>query len=350
LIPRSQLAITVEDLTKRFGRVTAVDHLSFRVKLGQLFALLGPNGSGKTTTIRCLTTLERPDSGRLWVMGNRLGSQDDLVRRGIGVVFQESLLDSKLTVRENLNSRGAYYGLSRIQRAGRIEALTSQVELGDFLDQPYGRLSGGQRRRVDIARAIIHQPRALFLDEPTAGLDPVSRDQVWKAINQLRLSQATGVVLTTHYLAETEQADQVLLLGHGRAVAEGTPQALREKFSTSVLTLTPALDQDDAVRRALSPWGGGDQVGGALRVEVPSAATARQLLTDLGPAVTDFEFRHGTMDDVFLALTEEQAAKQAGDGRTASDRKNRPTRNGGPDGRPANDLVLCQTLFDNLSA
>ncbi|MDR2113826.1 MAG: ABC transporter ATP-binding protein, partial [Bifidobacteriaceae bacterium] len=286
-------AIEVKDLTKRFGDLTAVNGLSFQVKPGELFAFLGPNGSGKTTTIRCLTTLERPDAGQASVAGYRLGVQDDSIRRSIGVVFQDSVLDPGLTVRQNLALRAAMYGLNRGAGQTRIQALSAQVELGSFLDQRYGTLSGGQRRRADIARALVHQPAIVFLDEPTAGLDPHSREQVWRTVNLLRRDEGATVFLTTHYLAETEDADYVVLLDHGQSVAHGTPSELREQFSTSILTLTPAHQPaaNDAVRRALAPWGGGIEVGGALRAEVGSAAQARQLLEQLGPAVEDFEFR-----------------------------------------------------------
>jgi multidrug/hemolysin transport system ATP-binding protein len=328
--PAAQPAVKVDGLTKRFGAVTAVDSLSFEVRPGELFAFLGPNGSGKTTTIRCLTTLERADAGSASVAGHRVGQEDDAVRRAIGAVFQASLMDSRLTVAENLACRGALYGLSRSEITTRVAELSGQMEIGELLNRRYGHLSGGQRRRADIARAVIHRPQVVFLDEPTAGLDPVSRDQAWRTVNALRHDLGTTIFLTTHYLAETEDADYVVLLGHGRDVAHGTPQALRERFSTSILTLVPARDSADgagAVRRALAPWGGGTEVGGGWRAEVGSSADARRVLSELGDAVEDFEFRHGTMDDVFLSLTEDAAfdegaapdedaaAGQAGEGR-----------------------------------
>jgi multidrug/hemolysin transport system ATP-binding protein len=307
-------AISVAGLTKRFGAVTAVDNLRFQVRPGELFAFLGPNGSGKTTTIRCLTTLDRPDAGSVTVAGNTLGQADDAVRRAIGVVFQESVLDAKLTVRENLYCRGAFYGLGRAELAARVSELAEQIEIGDFLDRRYGTLSGGERRRADVARAIVHRPQLVFLDEPTAGLDPVSRDHAWRTVNALRQDQGTTLFLTTHYLAETEDADYVVMLNRGQAVAHGTPGALRERFSTSILTLTPAeaADAVAAVQRALGPWGGGHEIGGTWRAEVDSADTARRLLADLGDAVADFEFRHGTMDDVFLSLAEQEQADEGG--------------------------------------
>ncbi|MDR0365755.1 MAG: ABC transporter ATP-binding protein [Bifidobacteriaceae bacterium] len=319
----TRTVVKVDGLVKRFGDLTAVDSISFEVRPGELFAFLGPNGSGKTTTIRCLTTLDRPDAGEIWVAGNRLGQADDAIRRSIGVVFQERLLDDKLTVRENLTVRAELYGFSRAQVAERIEELGKQIEIAEFLDQRYGTLSGGQSRRADVARALIHRPEVVFMDEPTAGLDPLSRDQVWKTVNSLRTGSGTTIFLTTHYLAETEDADYVVMLDHGQAIERGTPQALREKFSTSILTLTAAEDFAGAeaqIRRALEPWPSRD-VGGAIRAEVDSAATARQLLADLGAAVGDFEFRHGTMDDVFLSLTENEPEVGAGAGGAASGSK-----------------------------
>ncbi|MDR1151083.1 MAG: ABC transporter ATP-binding protein [Bifidobacteriaceae bacterium] len=312
----NSLAVRVDGLTKRFGDLTAVDDLSFEVSAGDLFAFLGPNGSGKTTTIRCLTALDRPDAGTITVAGYRLGAYDDAIRRAIGVVFQDSLLDPKLTVRENLLCRAAAYGINSARFRHRLGELEGRIEIADFVDQRYGTLSGGQRRRADVARALIHSPRIIFLDEPTSGLDPTARDQVWKTINALRQDHGTTVFLTTHYLAETEDADDIVLLGKGRMIAHGTPQALRERFSTSILTITPAPgvpSAADAVRRVLAPWGGGVEVGGGLRVDVDSAATARGLLAELGENASDFEFRHGTMDDVFLSLTDAEPEPRGGE-------------------------------------
>jgi multidrug/hemolysin transport system ATP-binding protein len=301
------MIVEVDGLTKHFGDVLAVDGLDLEVEEGTLFAFLGPNGAGKSTTISCLTTLMNADSGRATIAGLELGRDDASIRRKIGVVFQDSVMDPALTVRENLVARAALYGVGKSAVGARIAELSDQIELGDFLDQRYATLSGGQRRRADIGRALVHRPPLIFLDEPTGGLDPQSREQVWLTINALRAGQGTTVFLTTHYLAETEDADNVMVIDHGHAIAEGTPGELRERFSTSLLTITPSAGFGDEVRHVLSRW---DvvEVAGGLRAQVDSSATARAVLATLGDAVADFEFRHGTMDDVFLSLTEHDGA------------------------------------------
>lgn len=298
------MSLEVLGLRKSFGRVHAVRDVSFTVPTGSLFAFVGRNGAGKSTTIGCLITTIAPDAGRLTVDGAQVGSDDAVIRQRIGVVFQESLLDATLTVRENLVSRAAAYRLPTTVVAERIAELAALVDLDDLLDRRYGRLSGGQRRRVDIARALVHRPSVLFLDEPTAGLDPQSRDHVWNAIAQLRGDDGLTVFLTTHYLEETERADRVCIIDEGRVLVEGTPAELRRAHSSSLLTVTVA-DRGTVETRVRRAGGtpGGVLAGGELSVAVPDAAIARAVLAALGDDVIDFEFRHGTMDDVFLAVT-----------------------------------------------
>ncbi|MDD7961605.1 ABC transporter ATP-binding protein [Microbacterium thalli] len=280
---RTPAPTVVRGLTKRYGDVTAVDDVSFEVPAGGVFAFLGTNGAGKSTTIGALTTVIEPDAGALTVAGHDVRTAGDAVRRAIGVVFQDSLLDEALTVRENLTVRARpYLGTAGAIRE-RIERLAGIIDLGEFIDRRYGRLSGGQRRRADIARALLHDPEIVFLDEPTTGLDPASRQMVWRTIHELRERSGLTVFLTTHYLEETEQADRVCIIERGRLVAEGTPAELRARYSSSVLSLVTAA---------------GDE-----RIAVADAAEARRILADRGDAVLDFEFRHGRMDDVFLALT-----------------------------------------------
>lgn len=280
-------AVEVRGLRKQYGSLTAVDDISFRVPEGAVFAFLGTNGAGKSTTIGCLTTVVRPTGGTLTVAGEDVATGGDAVRRRIGVVFQDSLLDAKLSVRENLTVRARPYITDRAKVRERITALADLVELGEILDRGYGTLSGGQRRRVDIARALLHDPRVLFLDEPTTGLDPASRRVVWRSIHELRERTGLTVFLTTHYMDETEEADRVCVIDHGKMIADGTPGELRSTYSSSVLTLTTAA--------------------GVEEVAVPDAATARRILVERGDHVLDFEFRHGRMDDVFLALTGHKA-------------------------------------------
>ncbi len=296
------MSIEVEGLTKRYRHVTAVDDLSFSVPDGIAFAFLGANGAGKSTTINCVTTVIPFDSGAVRVSGLDVTRQGEKVREKIGVVFQESLLDPALTTRENLRLRGILSRVDPSRVDARIDTLAELISLGGFLDRPYGRLSGGQRRRVDIARALLHEPAILFLDEPTAGLDPASRQIVWRVIHRLREESGLTVFLTTHYMEETEQADRVCVIDRGRIVADDTPAALRARHSHSILTVTSA-DPGALVRLARAQGFDCHVDDDRIAVSVDGADSARRLLAEHGDSVVDFEFRHGRMDDVFLALT-----------------------------------------------
>ncbi|WP_454159162.1 ABC transporter ATP-binding protein [Microbacterium lacticum] len=301
------MSIEVDGLVKSYRSVRAVDDVSFSVLDGQLFAFLGTNGAGKSTTIGCLTTLLRADAGSMRVAGHDVRTQAEAVRAAIGVVFQRSLLDDGLTVRENLRLRATLSRVPRGRFASRLAELSALIELDEVLDRPYGRLSGGQRRRADIARALLHEPATLFLDEPTAGLDPASRVAVWSAIARLRRDHGLTVFLTTHYMEETEEADQVCIIDAGRLVASGTPTQLRARYSRSILSITtsdPAGLLADAGPAAASVEIDGDIV----RIAVAGADDARRILAAHGDRVRDFEFRHGRMDDVFLALTRVRTA------------------------------------------
>ncbi|MFJ4037534.1 ABC transporter ATP-binding protein [Microbacterium sp. NPDC090007] len=290
---------------KKYGSFTAVKDLSFDVPEGALFAFLGENGAGKSTTIGCITTTLSPTSGTVRVCGRDVVADPNEVRRNLGVVFQQSLLDPLLTTRENLSIRARFYGLERREAARRIAELSETVGLEAVLDRRYGVLSGGQKRRADIARSLVHQPRVIFLDEPTAGLDPQSREQIWSAIGRLRSEHSTTVFLTTHYMEETERADRVCIIARGEIVAQGTPAELRSAHSSSVLTVR-AADAASILsaceKQGLSP----EAAGEIIRIPVDGVDQAKTVL--LLPGISDFEFRHGTMDDVFLSLTKESAA------------------------------------------
>lgn len=301
------MAITVSGLRKRYRGVTAVDDISFDVDDGQVFAFLGTNGAGKSTTIGCLTTTLAFDAGTVRVAGHDVVSDGERVREAVGVVFQDSLLDPQLTVRENLALRARFAHLDRSHTAGRIAELAELIELGDLLDRRYGQLSGGQRRRVDIARGLLHEPRILFLDEPTAGLDPSSRAVVWQTIKELRRTSGLTVFLTTHYMEETEEADRVCIIDHGKIIADGTPAELRAAYGRSVLTVT-SDDPVGLIRLAAQHGVDAQEHDDVIVVPVPDADTARAMLAAHGDHVRDFEFRHGRMDDVFLAVTGRSSA------------------------------------------
>ena len=289
--------IRVDHLSKSFGPVAAVKDLSFSVEAGTVFAFLGTNGAGKSTTISCLTTVSAADAGTIEIAGLT-----------VGVVFQTSLLDPTLTVRENLADRAAFYGMTGPRRAERIRELADMINLDEFLDRRYGMLSGGQMRRADIARALMHEPVLLFLDEPTAGLDPQSREQVWETIHTLRETQGLTVFLTTHYMQETEEADQISIIHLGELVVSGTPAELRKAYSSSTLAITTHDRQ--GLQSACARAGLAVTFGaGSARIAVEDSAEALRFIKDNEQLVDDFELRHGTMDDVFLSLTANRGAK-----------------------------------------
>ncbi|MDR0944793.1 MAG: ATP-binding cassette domain-containing protein [Bifidobacteriaceae bacterium] len=341
--------IETHGLVKRFGDVTAVAGIDFAVRPGELFAFLGPNGAGKSTTVNLLCTLIAPDGGTARVAGLDVVRDRAKVKRRIGVVFQEHVLDPRLTVGENLMTRGAFYHrgpelAAAVARAAEAAAAT------DLLDRRYGKLSGGQMRRADIARALLNTPDVLFLDEPTTGLDPQTRRHVWDAVTRLRREAGMTIFLTTHYMEEAAEADHVVIVDHGRVVAEGTPETLKERYVHDELRLTPAdpagflgalteavraeglsvtfPTTDDGAARpgregppsAVSdggtPAGGGVaprsarsvivREGGTWRVPLPGSLDAIGLLNRLAGRLQSFEVVHGSMDDVFLAVTGEE--------------------------------------------
>lgn len=310
------MALEISELTKRYRNVTAVDGISFTVDDASTFAFLGTNGAGKSSTIGCLTTVLDFDSGQATVAGYDVRTEGTRVRQNIGVVFQDSLLDPTLTVTENLRFRARLNRLGPDRTSHRIDELAAILDFGGYLNQPYGTLSGGQRRRVDIARALLHEPAILFLDEPTSGLDPASRSTVWGAIHELRRTSGLTVFLTTHYMEETEQADQVCIIEEGSVIAEGTPAELRATYSQSMLTVDSS-DPHALIALAKRVNAGIEMQGESVQLRVDSSATARALLDEHGNHVVDFEFRHGRMDDVFLALTGHDAVPGQGEGAAA---------------------------------
>lgn len=299
--------IEVRNLHKQYGKVNAVNDISFEVKRGSVFAFLGTNGAGKSTTISCLTTATAPSGGEIVINGKTIGKDDDRIREDIGVVFQSSLLDPTLTVRENLEYRATFYGLGKKSNE-RIKELSGLIDLKSFIDRRYGTLSGGQKRRVDIARALLHNPSILFLDEPTAGLDPKSREQVWQTIFQLKSSTGLTVFLTTHYMEETERADDVYVINKGKKIASGTPQMLRANFSQNELRVIASDNR--RLQKLLKIDGVPHEVHqDTCIIRTPDSATAFRILKKYEGEYIDFEFRHGNMDDVFLALTESMKEK-----------------------------------------
>ena len=290
--------IDIEHLYKSFGPVQAVQDLSFHVKPGELFAFLGVNGAGKSTTISILCGQLKKDSGSVTVCGKSPDRDPAAIAAGLGVVFQNSVLDQPLSVRDNLRSRAALYGITGQAFENRLKELSRLLELEELLHRPVGKLSGGQRRRIDVARALLHKPQILILDEPTTGLDPQTRKQLWDVVATLRREEHMTVFLTTHYMEEAADADYVVILDSGRIAAEGTPLSLKNTYTGDYITLYQA---DEAAVRALGlPT---EKLRDALRVSVPDTATATRLIVAHPELFCDYEITKGKMDDVFLAVT-----------------------------------------------
>ncbi len=290
--------ITIEGLIKRFGDITAVNGVSFEVRRGELFAFLGVNGAGKSTTISMLCGQLPRDGGSITVDGVNIDDDIMRVKRNLGVVFQNSVLDKVLTCRENLKSRAALYGIFGAEFDARYRELDEMLSLKELERRPVGKLSGGQRRRCDIARALLHKPKILILDEPTTGLDPQTRKTVWSVIDTLRRSGEMTVFLTTHYMEEAADADYVVIIASGEVVAKGTPQQLKNEFTgdfISVYTDDPA--PFEVLGRSLQ------KIAGGYRMEVENTEAAAKLIVAHPELFTDFEVSKGKMDDVFLAAT-----------------------------------------------
>jgi multidrug/hemolysin transport system ATP-binding protein len=294
--------IEVNNLTKNYGNVKAVKGIDFYVNEGDLFAFLGPNGAGKTTTIDVICTLLRPDSGTVTVNGYKLGEQDDKIRKSIGVVFQDSILDNLLTVKENLYTRGSFYGLTSRELSVAVEKASKAADVVSFINRPYGKLSGGQRRRSDIARALTHTPKILFLDEPTTGLDPQTRKSVWDTIRSLQKGTGMTVFLTTHYMEEAANADYVAVIDNGLISASGTPVELRTKYSTDSLRLFPkdngkleAFLNEQGIKFTIS--------SGAFIIPVLDTLGSLPIINKVESLITGFEVIGGSMDDAFVNIT-----------------------------------------------
>ena len=294
-------SIEVSGLIKNYGKIKAVDGIDFSVDSGSLFAFLGPNGAGKSTTIDILCTLLRPDGGRAAINGLERGRQDEKIRREIGVVFQEGVLDRLLSVRENLMLRGSFYGFRGEELKKRVSDALLKSGAGEFALRKYGQLSGGQRRRADIARALVNSPKILFLDEPATGLDPQTRKSIWDTIRRLQRDNGTTVFLTTHYMEEAEQADYVVVIDAGRVAAEGTPQALKREYAADSLKLYG--DADVLIKLLEGTDAQPVRFPGGIKIKLLDTVSALPLLERTKEAITGFETAMGNMDDAFIGIT-----------------------------------------------
>ncbi len=290
--------IEIQNLSKSFGDIKAVDDISFNVKKSEFFAFLGVNGAGKSTTISIICGQLNKNSGDVKVLGYDLDKNSAEIKKNIGVVFQNSVLDMSLTVKENLESRGALYGLHGKELKNRIKELSEMLKFSDIMKRTVGKLSGGQRRRIDIARALIHKPQILILDEPTTGLDPQTRRLLWNVISDLRETEKLTVFLTTHYMEEAADADFVVILNKGRICAEGTPLQLKNAYSGDFITLY-GVDEKEVISLN-KPY---ETLRDAFRISVSNTAEATELIIKNPDLFKDYEIEKGKMDDVFLKVT-----------------------------------------------
>lgn len=294
--------IRVEGLVKQYGQLTAVDGVSFAVRQGELFAFLGPNGAGKSTTISILCTLLAKTAGSVRVAGFDVDSEGTGVRSAIGIVFQDNVLDPLLTVRENLLTRGGLYERDRKVLKNRLEEVVRTIGIGDYVNRPFGKLSGGQKRRAEVARALMSSPKLLILDEPTTGLDPQTRKTVWEVVEKLRREENLTVFFTTHYMEEAAEADMVAVIDRGKIVAMGTPNELKERYSSDILHLAPR-DMEEAERFLAGRGYLPERTADMLTVRLSSSLEAYGLLREMEGGFDAFEVVRGTMDDVFVRIT-----------------------------------------------
>jgi len=296
------LAIDVQGLSKRYGRTLAIENLTLAVPENTLFALLGPNGAGKTTLIHILTTILEGDGGKALVGGIDIKRNPVAARRNIGVVFQDPSLDDRLTAFENLDFHGLVYGVSGADRRAGIDELLALVELEQWRNAPVRTYSSGMKRRLEIARALLHRPRILFLDEPTVGLDAQSRARIWSYLAELRRRRPLTIIVTTHYIEEVEGCDLVSIIDHGKIIAEGTPEDLKRQHGHQSVRVMPA---DAAAAEAITAAypAARKSSDGSIVIEVPDDTFAPAFLARFGTAVQQIAFEKPSLESVFLAMT-----------------------------------------------
>lgn len=290
--------IEIQHLVKDFKDVRAVNDLSFKVKKGEFFAFLGVNGAGKSTTISIMCGKLSRNSGSVLINGLDIDKDMDQIRKVLGVVYQNNVLDKVLTVYDNLKFRAGLYNITGEEFKKRYEYLASILDFKDLKDRVYGKLSGGQKRRVDIARALLHNPEILILDEPTTGLDPQTRKLVWEVIDKIRKERQMTVFLTTHYMEEVSDANYIVILNKGEIVASGTPLELKNKYTGDFISIY-GIKKEDVDKLGLKY----EIIPNGYRIEVKDTEEATKLITTYPNLFKDYEVIKGKMDDVFLNAT-----------------------------------------------
>lgn len=293
--------LQIEHLSKSYGDLKAVDNISLKVKKGSLFSFLGMNGAGKSTTINIICSILKKDSGKIYVNGYDLDKDVNKIKEEIGIVFQNSVLDNDLTVYQNLKVRASFYGFPKKEEKEKINNIVNLLQLNEILDKPINKLSGGQKRRVDIARSMIHNPKLLILDEPTTGLDPKTRLMVWNLINEIRNKTGMNVFLTTHYMEEAEESTYIVIMNKGKIISEGTPLELKNKYTSDYIKAY--LDKNEQLEELLNR----DKIqysyfeeNNFYKIYIKNSELSVELLNKYKDYIKDFEILKGDMDDVFL--------------------------------------------------
>jgi len=310
-----QTVLSIRNLVKRYNSsdVNAVDDISFDVYAGELFCLLGVNGAGKSTTINIICTLLEKTKGGITLDGSTLGKDDNDIRQKIGVVFQGNVLDGVLTAKENILTRAAFYGLDKSEAKKRTAYLAEKLSMTSFLNQKYEKLSGGQRRKCDIARALLAEPKILFLDEPTTGLDPQSRIELWETIDEIRKNDQMTVFLTTHYMEETDTADRVAIIDSGKVLCLDTPQRLKTEHSNDTLKLVVKEGCNEKIERIIKSNENGqyiksfELIADTYIIKMKNGIDSIDLLPKAKPYLDSFEMEKGNMDSVFLNVVGRKA-------------------------------------------
>lgn len=293
--------IKVSNLVKSYEKVNAVKGISFTVKKGEFVAFLGENGAGKSTTINIISTLLKKTAGEIIVNSHLLDKDDEEIRKDIGIVFQGKMLDDFLSVKENIVSRGQLYGLSKKEITNRINDIGKKIGITSYLNRPYGKLSGGQKRRADIVRALVNRPKILILDEPTTGLDPFTRQSVWDCIVDLQKASGLTVFLTTHYMEEAAKADRIIIIDKGEIVENDTPSNLKLKYSHDVLRLYPK-NIDMIIAKLTKECIQYKAIKDRIDINIKSSLDAIDIINNIKAELNRFEVINGNMDQVFMAL------------------------------------------------
>ena len=294
--------IEVKNFIKKFGDYSAVNNISFNVRQGELFGFIGVNGAGKSTTINTLCTLSKKTSGSINICGLDIEKDSDDIRRKIGVVFQNNSLDGLLTVKDNLLFRAYLYEKDKAKVKKSLNKVVELLNIGDYLNKKYKYLSGGQKRSCDIARALINNPEILFLDEPTTGLDPKTRRNLWKCLEEIRKEQKMTIFLTTHYMEEAAKAQNICVMHKGTIVAQGTPFELKEKYSTDVLKIESENNYE--IEKILEEQGYSyKEETNRLNIAIKSTKESIKIINEIEEYIKSFEVIQGTMEDAFLNIT-----------------------------------------------